>query len=116
MKGIGEKTFEQAAGFIRVRDGTDPLDNTSVHPERYTLVAAMAASIGAVPSDLIGNEVTVRQIEISSFVSDDCGLPTIRDICEELIRPGRDPRGVFEPPVYADMVSSIDDLMIGLIP
>ncbi|PWR70200.1 Tex family protein [Methanospirillum lacunae] len=115
VKGIGEKTFEQAAGFLRIRDGINPLDNTGVHPERYPLVADMAARINAKPGDLIGNESLVRQIDLESFVSDTCGIPTLHDICEELIRPGRDPRGVFEPPVYADQVTTFEDLKEGMM-
>ncbi len=115
VKGIGEKTYEQAAGFLRIRDGTNPLDNTGVHPERYALVAQMAASISAKPADLIGNESLVRQISLESFVTETCGIPTLHDICEELIRPGRDPRGVFEPPVYADQVTTFDDLKEGMM-
>nr|WP_319539892.1 Tex family protein [uncultured Methanospirillum sp.] len=115
VKGIGEKTYEQAAGFLRIRDGTNPLDNTGVHPERYALVAQMATSISAKPVDLIGNESLVRQLNLESFVSETCGIPTLHDICEELIRPGRDPRGVFEPPVYADQVTTFDDLKEGMV-
>lgn len=115
VKGIGERTFEQAAGFLRIRDGSNPLDNTGVHPERYDLVNAMAASIHSSSADLIGNEPLIRQIRVESFVTDECGIPTLTDICEELIRSGRDPRGVFEPPVYADMVTSFDDLNEGLV-
>lgn len=115
VKGIGEKTFEQAAGFLRIRDGINSLDNTGVHPERYALVADMAARINAKPGDLIGNELLVRQIDLESFVSDTCGIPTLHDICEELIRPGRDPRGVFEPPVYADQVTEFEDLKEGMM-
>lgn len=114
VKGIGERIFEQAAGFLRIRKGTNPLDNTGVHPERYSLVTIMAASIGASPSDLIGNESLVRQINLESFVSEECGIPTLNDIVDELIRPGRDPRGLYEPPVYADMVTSFDDLEEGM--
>ncbi|MFH0966623.1 MAG: helix-hairpin-helix domain-containing protein, partial [Methanobacteriota archaeon] len=114
VKGIGDRTFEQAAGFLRIRDGSNPLDNTGVHPERYKLVEEMAASIGVHASDLIGKESLVRQIRLESFVSAECGILTLTDISEELIRPGRDPRGVFEPPVYVDMITSIDDLKEGM--
>ena len=75
----------------------------------------MATSINAKPVDLIGNESLVRQINLESFVSETCGIPTLHDICEELIRPGRDPRGVFEPPVYADQVTTFDDLKEGMV-
>lgn len=114
VKGIGDRIYEQAAGFLRIRDGVDPLDNTGVHPERYQLVTRMAASIGTTPGDLIGNESLVRQIDLSSFVSEDCGIPTLTDIIEDLVRPGRDPRGIYEPPVYADMVTSFEDLKEGM--
>ena len=114
VKGIGDRIFEQAAGFLRIRDGINPLDNTGVHPERYALVVSMAASIGVSTADIIGNEPLVRQINIESFTSADCGIPTLNDIIEELVRPGRDPRGISEPPVYAEMVSSFEDLEEGM--
>ena len=114
VKGIGDRIFEQAAGFLRIREGSNLLDNTGVHPERYDLVEEMAASIGARVIDLIGDEGQVRKIRLESFVSDDCGILTLTDICEELIRPGRDPRGVFDPPVYVDMVQSLEDLKEGM--
>ncbi|HWQ67581.1 MAG TPA: Tex family protein [Methanospirillum sp.] len=114
VKGIGERAFEQAAGFLRIRDGDNPLDGTGVHPERYSLLAEMAASIGSTPADLIGVESLVRQIRLESFVSDRCGLPTLHDISEDLIRPGRDPRGRFEPPVYDELITSFDDLTEGI--
>ncbi|MDD1730400.1 MAG: RNA-binding transcriptional accessory protein [Methanospirillum sp.] len=115
VKGIGDRTFEQAAGFLRIREGDNPLDNTGVHPERYALVQEMATSIGVYAHDLIGDESLVKKICIESFVTETCGLPTLQDIGEELIRPGRDPRGTFEPPVYAEMVHSFEDLEEGLI-
>lgn len=115
VKGIGDRVFEQAAGFLRIRDGQIPLDNTGVHPERYDLVEMMALSIGKHAEDLIGNESLVRSICLDSFVTESCGMPTLSDICEELIRPGRDPRGLFEPPVYDDTVRCLDDLDEGMI-
>ncbi len=114
VKGIGDRIFEQASGFLRIRDGLNPLDNTGVHPERYALVEKMADSLGVRPEELIGDEAMIKRIRLESFVTEECGMPTLLDICEELIRPGRDPRGAFEPPVYADMVSSIDDLKEGM--
>jgi len=114
VKGIGDRTYEQAAGFLRIRDGVDPLDNTGVHPERYQLVCRMAASIGTTPRDLIGNESLVRQIDLSSFESEGCGIPTLTDIINDLVRPGRDPRGIYEPPVYAETVRSFEDLKEGI--
>jgi uncharacterized protein len=114
VKGIGDKIYEQSAGFLRIRDGKNPLDNTGVHPERYLLVADLAASINAKIDDIIGIEDLVRQIRLNSFITEECGLPTLTDIAQELIKPGRDPRGQFEPPVYADMVTSFDDLEEGM--
>lgn len=114
VKGIGDRVFEQAAGFLRIRNGANPLDNTGVHPERYGLVAEMAAGLQATPADLIGKESLVRQIRPESYATEECGIPTLTDIMDELIRPGRDPRGRFEPPVYAEMVSSLDDLSEGM--
>ncbi|MEO7964511.1 MAG: Tex family protein, partial [Gemmatimonadaceae bacterium] len=99
---LGAKAFEQAAGFLRVRGGTHPLDASSVHPERYALVEQMAKSLGADVAALIGNDAVLSTIEITKYVSADVGLPTLRDIVDELRKPGRDPRSAFEPPAFRD--------------
>ncbi|MFN6045949.1 MAG: Tex family protein, partial [Verrucomicrobiota bacterium] len=93
---LGEKAFEQAAGFLRVRGGKHPLDASAVHPERYTLVERMAADAGCATDELIGNEDARKKIDLKRYVSDDVGLPTLQDIINELAKPGRDPRKQFE--------------------
>ncbi|MFO8063182.1 MAG: Tex family protein [Spirochaetia bacterium] len=114
VNGLGEKTFEQAAGFLRVSTGEHPLDASAVHPERYGLVERMAADIGAQISELVGNEKLCNAIELERYVSDDVGLPTLRDIRAELLRPGRDPRPAFEHFSFSDDVHDIADLQPGM--
>ncbi|MEO7962677.1 MAG: helix-hairpin-helix domain-containing protein, partial [Gemmatimonadaceae bacterium] len=112
---LGAKAFEQAAGFLRVRGGTHPLDASSVHPERYALVEQMAKSLGADVAALIGNEAVLSTIEISKYVSTDVGLPTLRDIIDELRKPGRDPRSAFEPPAFREDLQKPSDLSPGMV-
>jgi protein Tex len=112
---LGAKAFEQAAGFLRVRDGEHPLDATAVHPERYALVERMAADLGVAAQALIQNDVLIDRIELRRYVSDDVGLPTLRDIVDELRRPGRDPRDQFELPAFRDDVTDVKDLQAGMI-
>ncbi|MCA9522019.1 MAG: RNA-binding transcriptional accessory protein [Myxococcales bacterium] len=114
VQGLGPKTFEQAAGFLRVRDGDNPLDASAVHPERYRLVERIAADLGLALSSLVGNAESTRKIDPSRYVGGDVGEPTLRDIIAELARPGRDPRESFEPIRYRDDVNSLDDLRKGM--
>jgi protein Tex len=111
---LGAKAFEQAAGFLRVRDGAHPLDATAVHPERYSLVERMAADLGVSVSELIRNDAVIDRIELSKYVSADVGMPTLRDIVEELRKPGRDPRDEFELPAFRDDVMEVRDLQAGM--
>jgi protein Tex len=111
---LGAKAFEQAAGFLRVRGGEHPLDATAVHPERYGLVERMAKDLGVGVGELVRNDVMIDRIELSRYVSDDVGLPTLRDIVDELRRPGRDPRETFEPPAFRDDVTEVKDLKPGM--
>ncbi len=112
---LGAKAFEQAAGFLRVRGGTHPLDASGVHPERYALVERMAADLGVDVASLIGNEALIAKIELATYVSGDVGLPTLRDIVEELQKPGRDPRDAYEPPAFRDDVQKPEDLVAGMV-
>ena len=111
---LGAKAFEQAAGFLRVRDGAHPLDATAVHPERYALVERMAADLGVAVQELVRNDALIDRIELSKYVSDDVGLPTLRDIVDELRRPGRDPRDEFELPAFREDVMEVKDLQPGM--
>ncbi len=110
VSGLGAKTFEQAAGFLRVRGSKHPLDASAVHPERYPLVEQMAADLGVDVRTLIGNTALIQKIEIKRYLRDDIGEPTLRDIIDELKKPGRDPRTTFEAPQFRDDVNDIQDL------
>ena len=111
---LGPKAFEQAAGFLRIRDGTQPLDASAVHPENYKLVQSMAKAQGCSVSDLMTDEDARSRINLDDYVSDTVGLPTLRDIMAELARPGRDPRQEFEPFAFADGVETMQDLEKGM--
>ncbi|MCC7322841.1 MAG: RNA-binding transcriptional accessory protein [Gemmatimonadaceae bacterium] len=112
---LGAKAFEQAAGFLRVRGGQHPLDASAVHPERYALVERMAGDLGADVASLIGNDALLGTVELSRYVSGDVGLPTLRDIVDELRKPGRDPRQAFEPPAFRDDIQKPADLSAGMV-
>jgi uncharacterized protein len=111
---LGPKAFEQAAGFLRIRDGDQPLDASAVHPESYKLVQSMAKAQGCSVSDLMTDEDTRSRINLDDYVSDTVGLPTLRDIMAELARPGRDPRQEFEPFAFAESVETMQDLETGM--
>jgi uncharacterized protein len=111
---LGPKAFEQAAGFLRIMDGVNLLDASAVHPERYGLVAAMAADLGCTVAGLMGDAGLRRRIDIRRYVTDDAGLPTLRDILAELAKPGRDPRPRFEAFAFASEVVAIEDLEVGM--
>jgi protein Tex len=115
VSGLGKRTYEQAAGFLRLRDALNPLDDSAVHPERYRLVKAMARDLRTHVRALVGNKALVQQIDPQSYVTDEVGLPTLRDILDELAKPGRDPRDTFEPPKFRDDIQSIDDLQPGMV-
>ena len=97
-----KKTFEQAAGFLRINGGKEPLDASAVHPEAYPVVAKMLAQQGITAAELIGNRERVKQIKASDFTDERFGLPTILDILSELEKPGRDPRGEFQTASFAE--------------
>ncbi|MQA90599.1 MAG: S1 RNA-binding domain-containing protein [Gemmatimonas sp.] len=114
VSGVGAKTFEQSAGFLRIIDGSHPLDRSAVHPERYRLVERMANDRGLDLPELIGNDAAISGIEPSRYVDDDVGLPTLLDILDELRKPGRDPREAFEAPEFREDVNEIGDLEVGM--
>ncbi len=113
VRGLGARAFEQCAGFLRIR-GAHPLDDSAVHPERYALVERMAADLGVGVRELAGNAQLVDRIDWKRYVGGDAGEPTLRDILAELKKPGRDPRGSFEPPKFRDDVQKLEDLREGM--
>ena len=117
VKGLGARTFEQAAGFLRIRDGKHPLDATGVHPERYALVESMARQLGVRLDQLVGDPQLVGRLDFARFLDEAGGVGryTLDDIRDELLRPGRDPRPEFEAPTWRDDVTSIDDLTEGMV-
>ena len=114
VKGLGAKAFEQCAGFLRIRDSENPLDASAVHPERYALVAKMAADLGVTLGELVGNASAAKRIDVRKYITNDVGEPTLKDIVAELVKPGRDPRAVFEPPKFRDDVTKIEDVKEGM--
>jgi protein Tex len=111
---LGEKAFEQAVGFLRIRNAENPLDSSAVHPERYELVEQMAKDLGCKVADLMTNDVLRKQINLQKYVSETVGLPTLKDILAELAKPGHDPREAFETFSFTDGVNSISDLLVGM--
>ncbi len=114
VTGLGPRAFEQAAGFLRVRGGDHPLDASAVHPERYPLVERMALDLGVKLHELMGDTALVERIDVHRYVGDDVGEPTLRDIVDELKKPGRDPRKAFELPAFREDVTEIGDLKAGM--
>ncbi len=112
---LGNKAFEQAAGFLRIRDGAEPLDNSAVHPESYPVVERMATSLKSDKRSLIGNASLTQKLNAQSFVDGKCGLPTVKDIIAELAKPGRDPRKEFRVVHFDDKVHSMEDLKPGMV-
>ncbi|MDD2687221.1 MAG: helix-hairpin-helix domain-containing protein, partial [Bacteroidales bacterium] len=115
VKRFGAKAFEQAAGFIRIRDAKNPLDRSAVHPESYTVVKKMADSLQCTIHDLIEQEELRKKIRIKDFVTDTVGIPTLSDIMKELAKPGRDPRQEFNLFEFDHNISDISDLKVGMI-
>ena len=111
---LGDKAFEQAAGFLRIHGGKNPLDASAVHPERYTIVQKMAADLNCSIGELIADKEKRNQIELKKYVTETAGLPTLEDIMAELEKPGRDPRQQFEAFSFTEGVNSIDDLKVGM--
>jgi len=112
---LGNKAFEQAAGFLRIRDGKQPLDNSAVHPESYGIVERMAKQLNADTKSLVGNATLVHKLSPKDFVDDIFGLPTITDILQELAKPGRDPRSEFRVVQFSESVHSMSDLKPGMV-
>ena len=115
VKGLGDKAFEQCAGFLRVRESANPLDRSAVHPERYALVEKMAASVGADVETLMKDKDLRTRICLQNFVTADCGLPTLQDIMKELEKPGLDPRAKFEVFEFDKNVTRIEDVKEGMV-
>ena len=111
---LGAKAFEQAAGFLRINDAKNPLDNTAVHPESYSIVQQMAKDLGCEINDLINNKSLREKIDLNQYVTEDTGLPTLKDIMQELEKPGRDPRQTIKVFEFAKDVHSMEDLKPGM--
>lgn len=114
VKRLGEKAYEQAAGFLRIPGAENPLDNSAVHPERYPLVAAIAEDAGLQVNELIGNKEKVASLDMEKYVSDQVGLPTLKDIMQELAKPGRDPRSGVKVLEFAQDIHTLEDLKQGM--
>jgi uncharacterized protein len=112
---LGPKAFEQAAGFLRITDGEHPLDASAVHPERYAVVNAMAKDLGCTVKDLMKDPVRQRTIDLTRYITEDVGKPTLTDILTELAKPGRDPRQQFEAVKFQDGVQSIEQVKPGMV-
>ena len=112
---MGAKTFEQAAGFLRITNSDNPLDNSAVHPESYSIVEKMAKDLKCSVSDLISNATLREKIDLPRYVSDKVGMPTLQDIMRELEKPSRDPREQLEEWHFDENVHTIDDLQVGMV-
>lgn len=111
---LGDKAFEQAAGFLRIRNAENPLDASAVHPERYSLVEQMAKDLSCSVKDLMSSADIRTKLNLNNYISEEVGLPTLKDIMNELSKPGRDPREQFEIIQFSEGVNSIEDLRIGM--
>ncbi|MFC1867902.1 Tex family protein [Thermodesulfobacteriota bacterium] len=111
---LGPKAFQQAAGFLRIRGGSNPLDASAVHPESYPIIKTMAGDLNCTMEDLMGNEKLRKEIDLAAYVTEDIGMPTLTDILDELAKPGRDPRKQFEGLEFAEGVEKIEDLEPGM--
>lgn len=111
---MGDKAFEQCAGFLRIREAVHPLDSSAVHPERYAIVEQMAKDVNATVNDLLVKADLRKQIDVKKYVSETVGLPTLKDIMSELEKPGRDPRQEFEVVSFTDGVNEMSDLRVGM--
>jgi uncharacterized protein len=111
---LGDKAYEQAAGFLRIRGAENPLDTSAVHPERYALVEQMAKDLKCSVQDLIRDNTLRKSIPLQKYISDTVGLPTLNDIIAELAKPGRDPREQFEAFSFTEGVNTIGDLKVGM--
>jgi uncharacterized protein len=111
---LGPKAFEQAAGFLRIRNGENPLDNTAVHPESYSVVEAIASDLNVPLTQISQAGDKLKSINLKKYVTDTVGLPTLRDIISELEKPGRDPRAEFKYATFKEGVKEIKDLTVGM--
>jgi protein Tex len=111
---LGEKAYQQSAGFLRIRNAENPLDASAVHPEGYAIVDQMARDLGVKVADLVRNEGLCGQIKLDRYVSSTIGMPTLRDILKELAKPGRDPRAEFEAMEFREGIRSMEDLEQGM--
>jgi Transcriptional accessory protein len=111
---LGDKAFEQAAGFLRIRHAANPLDSSAVHPERYALVEQMAKDLGKKVEDLLTDADLRKSIPLKNYISEEVGLPTLNDILNELAKPGLDPREQFEAFSFTEGVNNIGDLRVGM--
>ncbi|MEN6331552.1 MAG: Tex family protein, partial [Smithella sp.] len=114
VKRLGTKAFEQAAGFLRIRGSINPLDASAVHPESYSIVEKMAQDQGCSVADLVADEARRQKINLTDYVTDKVGMPTLKDIMAELAKPGRDPREQFENVIFAEGIEKISDLVVGM--
>ncbi|UCH13985.1 MAG: RNA-binding transcriptional accessory protein [Bacteroidales bacterium] len=112
---MGSRAFQQSAGFLRIRNGKNPLDNTSIHPESYYIINKMAEKSGITVEELIENEDQRKKIDIKEYIDEKTGVPTLKDIINELVRPGRDPRSKIKMFEFARDINSINDLKTGMI-
>ncbi|NJK50926.1 RNA-binding transcriptional accessory protein [Candidatus Gracilibacteria bacterium] len=111
---LGPKAFQLAAGFLRIRDGNNPLDNTAVHPESYSVARAIATSIGVSLDRITRANVQLKSLDLKQFVTETIGLPTLSDVVKELEKPGRDPRAEFKYATFQEGVKEISDLKVGM--
>lgn len=114
VKRLGDKAYEQCAGFLRIPNALNPLDNSAVHPERYELVKKIASDIKVTVNELINDSSKRSQIDLNKYVCGDVGIPTLKDIMEELSKPGRDPRASIKILEFSDEVRTIEDLKEGM--
>jgi len=112
---MGPKAFEQAAGFLRIRDGVNPLDNSAVHPESYHIVEKMAVGLQISVADLLRDEDLRKRVDINTYTDEKVGIPTLTDIMQELTKPGRDPRSAIKIFAFAPDVHSIEDVRPGML-
>ncbi len=111
---LGPKAFQQAAGFLRIRGGVNPLDNTAVHPESYAVVEIMAKDVGVTLNNISQFKDKIKSVKLDKYVTDTIGIPTLKDIISELEKPGRDPRAEFKYATFREGIKEITDLKIGM--
>jgi len=112
---LGNKAFEQCAGFLRIQDAKNPLDNSAVHPESYHIVEQMAKDMEISIPELLNNEALRNEIKIKNYVTEQAGLPTLIDIMDELAKPGRDPRKKIRVFEFAKEIHKIEDIKVGMV-